>query len=395
MQSNQQRIGIIGSGFIARGLAAHLIRQPDLTLTKVLTRRPVSAVPDFPVADRLTNSIEEVIEHSDLVVECSGDVIHGTAMLIPVLDAQLPVVTMDAELQVTTGSYLLQRGFITEAEGDQPGCLAALHEEAVAMGFQPLVYGNIKGFLNENPTAEEMNFWSQKQGISLTQVTGATDGTKIQCEQALVANGLGADIGQPGLSYLASESVPAGAQQLAALAQARGRPISDCLLSAPPPAPKLPAGVFVAGTHEPEQQDALRYYKLGDGPYYTLLRSFFLPHLEIIKTIRRVLRGEGALLTNSAKPRVGVAAVTKRSLARGEQIDAYERNFATRGVAVHIAEEPDMLPFGLLHDALIRHAVEPGQLLTFADVELPDSPALQAWQSIIRAGTMADQEMAA
>ena len=54
-----------------------------------------------------------------------------------VIKAGLPVVTMDAELQVTTGSYFAKKGFITEAEGDQPGCLAALDEEARQMGFLP------------------------------------------------------------------------------------------------------------------------------------------------------------------------------------------------------------------------------------------------------------------
>ena len=39
------------------------------------------------------------------------------------------------------------------------------------MGFFPLVYGNIKGFLNYNPTMEDMKFWSKKNGISLNQVT--------------------------------------------------------------------------------------------------------------------------------------------------------------------------------------------------------------------------------
>lgn len=69
---------------------------------------------------------------------------------------------MDAELHVTTGSYLTRKpGLITEAEGDQPGCLAALKEEALAMGFQILAYGNIKGFLKLNPSRDDMQYWSR------------------------------------------------------------------------------------------------------------------------------------------------------------------------------------------------------------------------------------------
>lgn len=381
---NKVRIGIIGSGFIARGLVLLLAKQPDLRVSKVLTRRDPATATEFPAPHLLTNSIQELVDQSDLVVECSGDAIHGTAMLQQVMAANLPVVTLDAELQVTTGSYLLTQGFITEAEGDQPGCLAALHEEALAMGFQPLVYGNIKGFLNNDPTVDEMRFWSQKQGISLSQVTAATDGTKIQFEQAFVANGLAADIVQPGLSYVMTDNVTAGANTLAATAHNRGRPISDCLLSPQPPAPKLPAGVFVTATHDESQQDYLRYYKLGDGPYYTLLRPFFLPHLEVIKTIRRVLGGGSALLTNGVTPRISVAAIVKRPLAPGELLDGSTRNFAARGIAVRIADSPDHLPFGLMQDVVLRHAVEPGQLLTFADVDVPESLALHAWRTMIQ-----------
>ncbi|MCB0190179.1 MAG: hypothetical protein KDE31_38165, partial [Caldilineaceae bacterium] len=300
-----------------------------------------------------------------------------------VMAAGLPVVTMAAELQVTTGSYFVDQGLITEAEGDQPGCLAALHEEAVAMGFAPLVYGNIKGFLNNNPTPEEMAYWSRKQGISLSQVTAATDGTKVQFEQTLVANGLGATIVQPGLSYTTAETLPQAADQLAALAEALGQPISDCVLSPQSPVVKFPHGVFITAIHDACHHDALRYYKLGDGPYYTLLRPYYLPHLEIVKTIRRVLQGGGALLTNSAMPRISVAAIAKRDLPPGEVIPYGAGSFAVRGSAVRLADYPDHLPIGLLQHAVIRHAVAAEQMLTFADVDVPDSLALHIWQTIL------------
>ena len=53
----------------------------------------------------------------------------GVAQVTLLVRAGRPVVTMDSELQVTTGSYFVGQGYITEADGDQPGCLARLHEE--------------------------------------------------------------------------------------------------------------------------------------------------------------------------------------------------------------------------------------------------------------------------
>jgi len=179
-----RRIGIVGTGFLARGFVMALEEQKDLIVSKVLTRTSIQERTDFPRQDLLTNSVDELIDNSDLIVECSGDVIHATDIVDKVLSASLAVVTMNSELQVTTGSYFVGRGFITEAEGDQPGCLAALRENVVQMGFRPLVYGNIKGFLNHHPTRAEMEFWARKQNLSLEQVTSFTDGTKIQFEQA-------------------------------------------------------------------------------------------------------------------------------------------------------------------------------------------------------------------
>lgn len=128
------RIGVVGTGFIAAGLVMALEEHQDLAVSKVLTRTNIGQRTDFPRQDVLTNSVDELIEHSDLIVECSGDAIHATDVVDKVMASSLPVVTMDSELQVMTGSYFVRRGFITEAEGDQPGCLAALRGNVLQMG---------------------------------------------------------------------------------------------------------------------------------------------------------------------------------------------------------------------------------------------------------------------
>ena len=371
------RIGVVGTGFIARGFVMGLESQQDLVVSKVLTRRNIQECPEFPRQDLLTNSVYELIDHSDLVVECSGDVIHATDVLDKVMAASLPVVTMDSEFHITTGSYFVSRGMITEAEGDQPGCLAAMKENVVQMGFKPLVYGNIKGFLNHNPTLEEMQFWSQKHGISLQQVTAFTDGTKVQIEQALVANGLGAGIAVPGLLGIASKDIQAGARVLADGAKSLGYPISDYVLS-----PNSPAGVFIAAEHDERQRAYLRYLKLGDGPYYILLKDFHLCHLEIAKTIRRVLNGGGVLLNNLEYPTISVAAIAKRALVPGDSIERGIGSFDARGVAVRIVDSPGHIPIGLLAHAVVVRKIEPGQQVSFDDVEIPESLALRAWLEV-------------
>lgn len=373
------RIGVVGSGFIGKGFVKTMEEHKDLPVSKVLTRTNIEERTDFPRQDLMTNSIDELIENSDLVVECSGDVIHATNVIDKVMAASLPVVTMDADFHVTTGSNFLHRGFLTEAEGDQPGCLAALKENITQMGFKPLVYGNIKGFLNHSPKMEDMEYWAKKQDYSLDKVIAYTDGTKIQIEQTLVANGLDAGIGEPGLLAIPSDDVNTGAIALAEKAKSLGCPISDYILS-----PKSPAGVFIVAEHDGRQKVALQNFKMGEGPFYVLLRNFHLCHLEIVKTIKRAINGGTPLLTNGENPAISVAAIAKRPLIPGEIIVRGSGSYDVRGIAVRIAENPEHVPIGLLVNAVVTRRIEPGQKIGFDEVELPESLALRAWQEIVR-----------
>ncbi|MGM8211568.1 SAF domain-containing protein [Virgibacillus sp. W0430] len=372
------RVGIAGTGLIGKGLAYEIEKQADMELTKVLTRRSLRTMQDYPFPDVLTNDVKEFIESCDLIVECSGDVIYGTEVIDKAMRASLPVITMNAELQVTTGSYFARRGFITEAEGDQPGCLAALHENVVNMGFKPLVYGNIKGFLKLDPTPDEMKYWSNRNGVRLDMTTSFTDGTKVQIEQALVANGIGAGIAVDGLLAPAADNLHEIGAELAAEAKKVKKAICEFVV-----APKAPPGVFITAEHDPRQKDTLRYYKMGEGPYYTILQNYHLCHLEVVKTIKRVIKGEGVLLNNGENPTISVAAIAKRDLHPGEKIDKGIGSFQVRGEAVNISMNANHVPIGLLVNAVLKQPIAAGHVITFADVELPDSLAVRAWLEVV------------
>lgn len=370
------RIGVVGTGFVARHFVLELLRRPQWQLGAVLTRRPLDQVEGFPEA-ALTDSPDALLEAADIVLECTGDVPYATRQIGAALAAGRPVVTLNPEFHVTTGSGFVGRGYLTEAEGDQPGCTARLVEEAVTLGFEPVVLGNIKGFLNLTPTRQEMEYWAARQGISLPMVTSFTDGTKLQVEQCLVGNFFGADIAREGLLGPEADDLRTAGQLLGEAAAAAGRPVADYVLSR-----KLPHGVFVVARHAAAQREALTYLKLGDGPFYTLLRPNIFVHLEVFKTLERVACDAPPLLHNTPAPRLSVAAVAKRALRPGEAIRRGCGSFELRGMCVRIADRPDHLPIGLADDIRIRRRVEPGQVLTFDDVEMPGSEACSIWSAI-------------
>jgi predicted homoserine dehydrogenase-like protein len=378
LERERKSIGLIGSGFISKGLVMLIEQRNDLQVHRVLTRSRIDERHDFPRYDLLTNSPEDLLQGADLILEASGDVCNSTAVLEMAMERSIPVITMNAELQITTGSCLARKGFITEAEGDQPGCLAALREEVLQMGLSPLVYGNLKNFLNHNPTLEEMRFWAGKSGNSVENITSFTDGTKVQIEQALVANGLGAAIIEPGLCGLARDSVEAGGMELAEKAKAIGSPVSDYLLSA-----KIPPGVFVTAECDPCHKVYLRYYKMGVGPYYTFVRNYHLCHFEAMKTIDRVLSGGKVLINNSLRPRISVATVAKRDLVAGYLIKRGIGSFDVRGVAVNVKDCPDHVPIGLLQNARVARDILAGEMIAFDQVGIPEGKALRCWEKSV------------
>lgn len=374
------KIGIVGTGFIACGLA-HLIRNSkDFQISKVLTRRPIDSISDFP-RESLTYSLNELIDSSDIVFECSGDVIHATEAVLAATNANKKVVTLNAEFHVTTGSYFVRKGaYVTDADGDQPGCLARLKQEVQGMGFEPCAYVNIKGFINLNPERKDMEYWSDQQGIRLEQVVSFTDGTKLQIEQAFVANGLGATIPPDGMFGARVESLN-DLDFLIKASEEAGMPISDFVLckGAPP-------GVLIVA--KSKEADRLGNYIVGplrtkEKLGYILLRPYHLCHLEALNTLRRVVLGEPMLINNSEKPHLTVAAVAKRKMLPGETIVRGAGGFDVRGVAVQLQSHQNAVPICLLQNTKIIRNIEPGQIVQFEDVELADTTALEIYRGLL------------
>jgi len=377
--SRPVRVGVAGTGFIARRLFASLRLMDDLQVSVALTRRALDSIRDVPSDVRLTRSTQELLDSSDIVVECSGDPIHAAEVVRDTLAAGLPVVTMNSEFHVTCGSHFVGKGYLSEANGDQPGVQAQLHDELVGMGFRPLVYGSMKGFLNPNPSLKEMLYWSERQGFRVQQTTSFTDGTKVQIEQAFVANAFGASIVKPGLLAVRNDSADEATRALAEAAVELGHPIADFTI-----VPGQAPGVFVIATIAESQRPVLAALKMGEGPFYTFVRPYHLCALEIPNTLRRAMQGQPVLLNNSATPTIGVAAVAKRRLQAGERIETGIGSFQVRGTAVRFRDEPRHLPIGLLYGATVTRPVEPEQMLTLDDVDLPDSYARDITLELIR-----------
>jgi predicted homoserine dehydrogenase-like protein len=378
------RIGISGAGFIGRAVHSVLRRRPGFEVSGVLTRRPVAQSAGAFPEGILTNSVDALIEGADIVLECSGDALHAAEVLLRAGEAGRRLVTMNSEAQVTVGSALLRRGFsITEAHGDQPGAQAQLLREIGEFGFRPLVFVNFKGFQDPNPTPENMAYWSRRLGSTVRSVTSFTDGTKLQIEQILVANGLGAGIARQGMLGGETEDL-LDLDYLAEAALEKGMPIADYVGYN-----TGPKGVLILATSEDADRmpdySVFAKIRTRKGRAYMLLKPHYFVHLEVPKTLREVVAGRAPLLTNGLAPRVTVAAVAKRPIAAGSLIGTGLGGFDLRGEALEIAEAPDAVPVTLTDGARTRRAIEPGEILREGDLDLPDTLAGRLYRESLTA----------
>ena len=215
-----------------------------------------------------------------------------------------------------------------------------------AIGFEPVAYVNFKGFHDPDPSPDSMRYWSEKQKSTVRSVTSFTDGSKLQIEQVLVANGLGAGIARQGMIGGAIDDL-LDLDHLVEAADALGRPVSDYIVH-----PKGPKGVLILARCEladltPDYSVFAKVRTRG-GRAYMLLKPHYFVHLEMPKTLRRMVTGGPPVITNGRAPTTLIVAVAKRAIPAGARIEAALGGFELRGEAAPIAGNEDAVPITLL-----------------------------------------------
>jgi predicted homoserine dehydrogenase-like protein len=283
---------------------------------------------------------------------------------------------MNAELDGTVGpilkTYADRAGVVfTNTDGDQPGVQGNLHRFVAGIGVRPVLCGNIKGLHDpyRNPTTQES--FARQWGQNPWMVTSFADGTKISFEQAIVANATGMRVlrrGMHGPSVEPGTSLDEAARLFPVDELLEGPGWVDYVVGAVP-AP----GVFVLGTHDdPTQRHYLNLYKLGEGPLYLFYTPYHLCHFELPATVARAVLFGDAALAPAGPPCVDVVAAAKIDLRAGEELDALG-GYHTYGLAENadVSAAEGLLPIGLAPGCRLTRDVPKDEVLTYADVEVP------------------------
>ena len=312
-------------------------------------------------------------EGVDVLIESSSAVGAGGHFAAMALESGMHVVMMNAEADLIFGPYLMRLAakndvVYTTCDGDQPGVLQRLVREVRLWGFELVMVGNIKGFLNRYANPTTIIPEADKRFLDYKMCTAYTDGTKLCVEMALMANALGLETDVPGMHGHKAQDI-IEVLDLFDLEQlhARRGAVVDYVLGAVPY-----GGIFVVGrTDNPFQQKMMNYFpsRQGDGPFYVFNRPYHLCHVEAMQCVAEAFLDHEALLQPTYGFKTNVYAYAKRQLHAGEKLDGIG-GYTCYGLIENCACNQDRLglPICLADDVVLKRDIRKDEKLFMDDI---------------------------
>jgi len=387
-------VAVTGAGFIGRGMVYQVDHTPGMRTALIVNRTIERAVEAFVVAGRDRADIivsdelaalQEAVDAGrpavtsraevlagltgiDVVVEVTGAVEYGAQVVLRALEGGAHVVMMNAETDATVGCALKRRadraGLVyTNSDGDQPGVLKRLCDYVAGMGLEVVAAVNCKGFMDVHATPESIRPWAEKQHTSLPMTTAFTDGTKMNIENAVLANATGLVPDVRGMHGIATTMREALDDCLRAF---RRHAVVDYTLGG-----DFGGGVFVIGYGEHPQMvhSYMQYLKMGPGPYYLFFRPYHLCHYETPLSIAEAVLDGEPTIAPLGRPVVEVVTMSKRPLEPGDVLDGIG-GYTCYGDIDAAGGAAGLLPIGLAEGAVVTRAIAADRPIPFDAVEL-------------------------
>jgi predicted homoserine dehydrogenase-like protein len=397
-ENNPVRVGLIGAGFMGRGLAIQMLNAlPGMELVAIYNRtletakfaytqagaetvKHVTSVAELEAAiDQKTYAITDdpmllcEADNIDAIIEATGEVEFGAQVVLKAIDNGKHVILMNAELDAVVGPLLKVKAdkagvVITNVDGDQPGVVMNLYRWVDMIGYNPIMAGNIKGLQDHYRTPATQKGFADKHHQKPRMITSFADGTKISMEMAVVANATGFGVGKRGMYGPECKHVTE-AVDLFPLEEMLNGGLVDYILGAEPG-----PGVFVLGYNEhPIQKQYMKYLKMGDGPLYVFYVPYHFPHLETSITVARAVLFNDAATKPLGGPVVEVLTMAKRDMKAGDELDGIG-GFDCYGETDNysVSKANNYLPMSLSEGCRLKHDVPKDHAITYDDVEIPE-----------------------
>ncbi len=391
------RVGIVGAGYIARGIATQLLSPPLGIRLAAISNRTVSRA-ERVLCDgglgrfRRVSSVAGLEEgvslgevsvtddpallcdagNVDIIIDATSDIDFGARVVLRAIEHGKHVVLLNAALDSTVGPLLKNYAernnvIVTYTDGEEPGVAMNLFRFVKTIGFRPVAAGNLKGLLDPYRNPDTQRAFAERIKASPMMVTSFADGTKLSMECTILANSTGLPVGKRGMYGPKCAHVNEVRNLLPAVQLLNGG-LVDFVLGAEPH-----TGAFVVGYNEnPVSKEYLSAFKMGDGPFYVFYTPYHLPQLQINHTIARAVLFHDATTSPIGKPVCEVLTVAKRDLRAGEVLDGIG-GFTCYGVIENfgVAQKERSLPMGLSEGCRMKRDVFKDQSIAYEDVDVP------------------------
>jgi len=390
------RVGIIGIGSIGKGLVFQCQMTPGMecvAIADIKMDRAIACAEWLERDYRIVHTLEAmhetihrgkiaVCEEGDLVARCDlADVLiestnaiaAGGQFAITALEHRKHLVMMNYEAGLIFGPYLShlaqEQGMVyTSCDGDQPTVLRHLINELEFMGFELVMAGNIKGYLDRYANPTTIIPEADKRNLDYRMCASYTDGTKLCIEMAVLANGLGLRTAVPGMYGPRANHVHDVFDlfDLDALWEGK-RPFVDYILGAKPA-----GGVFAIGYTDNEyQQSTLAWFppQMGPGPFYLFYRPYHLGHFEAMACVAEAVLDGCSVLKPDFGFQTNVYAYAKRDLDKGERLDGIG-GYTCYGLIENCSENDDHpgIPICLAQSVILKRNVAKDEKIFTEDV---------------------------
>ena len=337
----------------------------------------------------------------EIVIDATGSPAAGIRHALACCEHGKHIVMVNVEADALAGPLLARRaraaGLVYSlAYGDQPALICELVDWARTAGFAVIAAGKGTKYLPEYHQSTPDTVWGH-YGFTPEMVAGGDfnaqmfnsflDGTKSAIEMAAVANATGLTPAPDGLTF-----PPCGVDDLPRLLKPRAEGgklhhrgqvevISSLDRDGRPVPRDLRWGVYVTFAADSDYvRRCFKEYGLttdDTGNYAAMYKPCHLIGLELAVSIASAgLRGEA---TGYAMGFHGDAvAVAKRALRAGEMLDG-EGGYTVYGRLLPAADSlaRQALPIGLAHRVKLARAIGAGDIVTWSDVDMPDTEAVR------------------
>lgn len=396
-QGKPVRVALFGGGYMARCIALQMVSAvKGMSLVAIVNRTVEKAEQAYAYAGvtqvrrvATAAALEQAIEAGlpavtddpsvvcqsglvDAVIEATGHVEYGTQVCHQALLNGKHVVMLGAEVDASVGpilkTYADRAGVVlTYTDGDEPGVGMNMYRFLDSMGYEPVLMGQMKGFLDRYRNPQTQTELATKLGQNPAVLACFADGSKLALEAAIMGNATGFAPQVRGMKGYPCAHVNDMLAQFTPDDFAGGGLVDYSLGAAPH------TGAFVICRNDhPEKRRLMAYLKMGNGPLYMFYTPYHLPPWQIPHSVARAVLFDDPTITPRGAPVCDTISYAKRDLKAGERLDGMG-GFTCYGLVerYETCAREAFLPIAVSLDCVLKSDIAKDQPIRYADVTLP------------------------